>query len=71
VHLTIVDGAVVREEQLLEKKIGRIRNLAVGPDGYIYLLTDGGEAAIYRLDPMTDEVATGGAQTPASASDRD
>ncbi|MGE0055863.1 MAG: PQQ-dependent sugar dehydrogenase [Hyphomicrobium sp.] len=72
VHLTIVDGAVVREEQLLEKKIGRIRNVAVGPDGYIYLLTDGGEAAIYRLDPVTDEVATGGGgQTPASGSDRD
>jgi len=60
VHLTIADGAVTREEQFLQKKIGRIRNVTVGPDGYIYLLTDGSEAAVYRLDPVTDEVAARG-----------
>lgn len=64
VHLTITDGAVVREEQFLQKKLGRIRNVTVGPDGYIYLLTDGSEAAIYRLDPITDEVAARGGLAP-------
>ncbi|HMN36787.1 MAG TPA: PQQ-dependent sugar dehydrogenase [Hyphomicrobium sp.] len=67
VHLTIHDDAVVREEQLLHKKIGRIRNVAVSPDGYIYLLTDGGQASIYRLDPVTDEVASGGASDAGRA----
>jgi glucose/arabinose dehydrogenase len=47
-----LDGEpVVAEERLLEGKIGRIRDVAVGPDGFLYLLTDESAGALYRLEP--------------------
>ena len=49
---------VVKEERYLHHKIGRIRDVAVAADGYIYLLTDGTEASLYRLEPSTDLVAS-------------
>ena len=42
---------MVAEERLLEGAIGRIRDVEVGPDGYLYLLTDESEGGIYRLEP--------------------
>ena len=41
----------VREERLLEGKLGRIRDVRAGPDGYLYLLTDFDEGVIARLEP--------------------
>ena len=41
----------VREERLLEGKLGRIRDVRAGPDGYLYLLTDSDEGVIARLEP--------------------
>jgi hypothetical protein len=32
--------------------------VAVSSEGFIYLLTDGSEASIYRLEPTTDQVAS-------------
>jgi glucose/arabinose dehydrogenase len=47
-----LDGEqVVAEERLLEGAIGRIRDVEVGPDGYLYLLTDEPDGALYRLEP--------------------
>jgi glucose/arabinose dehydrogenase len=47
-----LDGdRVVGEERLLEGELGRIRDIEVGPDGYVYLLTDEPEAALIRLVP--------------------
>jgi aldose sugar dehydrogenase len=47
-----LDGErVVAEERLLEGEIGRIRDVRVGPDGYLYLLTDESDGALYRLEP--------------------
>lgn len=57
IRLTMTDGNVTSEEQMLHETIGRIRNVIVGPDGYVYLLTDGHSAALYRLEPLTDEMA--------------
>lgn len=57
IRLTVTDGNVTSEEQMLHETIGRIRNVIVGPDGYVYLLTDGHSAALYRLEPLTDEMA--------------
>lgn len=51
VRLDIDDGTVAGEERLLEGRIGRIRDVAVGPDGALYLLTDNGDDAIWRLRP--------------------
>jgi glucose/arabinose dehydrogenase len=43
---------VVEEEMLLHRKIGRIRDVRTGPDGYLYLLTDERNGGVYRLEPM-------------------
>jgi glucose/arabinose dehydrogenase len=57
VRLEVTDGVVTRERRYFHDKIGRIRDVAVSPDGYIYLLTDGSEASLYRLEPNEDLLA--------------
>jgi glucose/arabinose dehydrogenase len=52
-RVTLEDREVTEQEELLEKELGRIRDVATGPDGYLYLLTDGSGAALYRLEPVT------------------
>ena len=44
----------VREERMLEDVIGRIRDVRVGPDGYVYLLSDEPNGVIARLEPTGD-----------------
>ncbi len=47
-----LDGTkVVAEERLLKDQLGRIRDVKVGPDGYIYLLTDQKNGKLVRLQP--------------------
>ena len=46
---TIENGKVVSEELLL-KNIGRVRNVKVGPDGFIYVAVED-PGTIYRLLP--------------------
>ena len=41
----------MHEERLLQRQLGRIRDVRVGPDGLIYLLTDERKGSIYRLEP--------------------
>ena len=45
------DGSVKHEERLLEGEIGRVRDVAQGPDGEIYLLTDAANGRLVRLAP--------------------
>jgi glucose/arabinose dehydrogenase len=48
----VLDGErIVREERLLEGKLGRIRDVRAGPDGLIYLLIDSPRGRIVRLEP--------------------
>lgn len=42
---------IVEEEKLLHGVIGRIRDIRVGPDGLIYVLTDSGNGKLVRLEP--------------------
>jgi glucose/arabinose dehydrogenase len=47
-----VDGEkVVKEERMLKGVLGRIRDVRVGPDGFVYLLTDSSDGAVVRLEP--------------------
>jgi aldose sugar dehydrogenase len=47
-----LDGErVVEEERLLEGVLGRVRDVRVGPDGYLYLLTDYDDGVLVRLEP--------------------
>jgi glucose/arabinose dehydrogenase len=43
---------VTHQEELLRGELGRIRDVATGPDGFLYLLTDdASDGALYRLEP--------------------
>lgn len=51
VHLQLEQGKVIRESRFLTGKLGRIRDVRTGPDGFIYLLTDASNGSLYRLLP--------------------
>ncbi len=51
VRLRFDGEKVVKEERLLEDRLGRIRDVRAGPDGYLYLLTDDRDGVIARLEP--------------------
>ena len=50
-RLELEGEQVVAEERLLEGTLGRIREVKVGPDGFLYLLTDESDGGLYRLEP--------------------
>jgi glucose/arabinose dehydrogenase len=51
VRLKLDGEKVVHEERLLKGTLGRIRDVRVGPDGLIYLLTDESRGLLARLEP--------------------
>jgi len=57
IRLEMTNGVVTKEDRYLHHTIGRIRDVTVGPDGYLYLLTDGTAASLFRLEPLSDQVA--------------
>ena len=52
-RLTLDGEKIVNEERLLEGTLGRIRDVRVGPDGLIYLLSDDSDGVLARLEPTT------------------
>lgn len=50
-RLEMNDREVVHQEELLRDEIGRIRDVAMGPDGYLYFLTDEKQGGLYRIEP--------------------
>jgi len=59
-HLSVIrveldeNNEVTHEEELLRGELGRIRDVATGPDGYIYLLTDAPNGGLYRLEQISN-----------------
>lgn len=51
VRLDMEGDAVVSEERLFQGQLGRIRDVRVGPDGAIYLLTDEDNGRLIRVAP--------------------
>ena len=49
-RLTIANGAVTNREALLAGRLGRIRDVRQGPDGWLYVLTDEANGRILRLE---------------------
>ncbi|MFB6271781.1 MAG: PQQ-dependent sugar dehydrogenase [Salinibacter sp.] len=48
-----LDGqSVSHQEEILRAELGRIRDVATGPDGYLYLLTDASDGGLFRLEPV-------------------
>lgn len=50
-RLEIADGAVVKEERMLEDLGERIRDVRQGPDGLLYLVTDSDDGRVLKLKP--------------------
>ena len=52
VRLQLNGNRVVAEERLLTQEVGRIRDVRVGPDGLVYVLTDdSSDGRLLRLEP--------------------
>ncbi|MCK5359981.1 MAG: PQQ-dependent sugar dehydrogenase, partial [Gammaproteobacteria bacterium] len=51
VRLQLDGDKVIAEQRLLKNKLGRIRDVKNGPDGYLYLLTDESDGKLVRLSP--------------------
>ena len=56
VRLTIVNDKVVAEEPLLTDLQARIRDVRVGPDGALYVLTDSGGSSMSANTPATSKL---------------
>jgi len=53
VRLKLDGEKVVKEERMLQGVLGRIRDVRVGPDGLVYVLTDENPGVLARLEPPT------------------
>jgi aldose sugar dehydrogenase len=50
VRLIFGEGCTVSEDHFLEHRLGRLRDVRIDPSGVLYVLTDGPEGMLYRLD---------------------
>jgi aldose sugar dehydrogenase len=51
-RLVVENREVVHAEELLLGKVGRIRDVRQGPDGFLYVVTDQEDGALYRVEPV-------------------
>jgi glucose/arabinose dehydrogenase len=49
-----LDGERFVEDEFILRGLSRIRDVRVGPDGFVYLLTDESGGALLRLEPGKD-----------------
>jgi glucose/arabinose dehydrogenase len=56
VQLTLSDNCVLREQRLLRHQLGRIRDVRVDANGVLYILTDGGDGTVYRVELPNGQV---------------
>jgi glucose/arabinose dehydrogenase len=50
IRLTLDGNRISAEERLLEDRAQRIRDVRQGPDGWLYVLTDGADGQVLRLE---------------------
>ena len=55
VRLTFGDGCTFSEDHFLEHRLGRLRDVRIDPSGVLYVLTDGPEGMLYRLERGTED----------------
>ncbi len=53
IRLQLDGDRIVHEERLMQGR-NRIRDVRIGPDGFVYLLTDGADGKLLRLEPAAD-----------------
>ena len=59
VRLELEGAKIAHEERLLEELGARIRDVAVGPEGALYLLTDEDDGKVLRLRPAAEQASGG------------
>ncbi|OHD79954.1 MAG: hypothetical protein A3J97_05330 [Spirochaetes bacterium RIFOXYC1_FULL_54_7] len=52
VRIRLSGDRVTGQDILLDGQLGRIRDVRVGPDGLVYLLTDERNGGLFRLEPL-------------------
>ncbi len=52
VRLELDGNKIINEHRILQNRLGRIRDVRQGPDGFIYLLTDENNGELIRLEPL-------------------
>ena len=55
-RMTLANGKVVNEEPLLTEVKMRLRDVRVGPDGAVYVLSDSGGGAVTNNTPATSKL---------------
>lgn len=55
IRLKMEGRKVVEEERLLNGRLGRIRDVRIGPDGNVWLATDARAGGIFKLKPVSDQ----------------
>lgn len=58
-EITLQDHCAVREQNHFKATLGRVRDVRTDPGGALYVLTDGGEGMLYRLDRSPDDMEVG------------
>jgi glucose/arabinose dehydrogenase len=62
VKLTFGANCAFSEEHLLKNRLGRIRDVRIDGNGQLYVLTDGPQGVLYRLDRAPVDTARAGAR---------
>lgn len=57
VRLHMREGAITEEQHFFPGELGRIRDVRIAPDGHMYLLSDGPKGLLYRIEPLSEQVA--------------
>jgi glucose/arabinose dehydrogenase len=55
VMLELEEQHVVRERRWLQDELGRVRDVRIGHDGFLYAVTDDARAWLYRLEPAVEQ----------------
>jgi aldose sugar dehydrogenase len=55
VMLELVDDRIIRERRWLQKELGRIRDVRVGPDSSLYIIVDDAQGGLYRLNTRMEK----------------
>jgi glucose/arabinose dehydrogenase len=50
--ITLDGDKVVNRRPMLQARWGRIRDVRQGPDGWLYVLTDGAQGKLLRVGPL-------------------
>jgi glucose/arabinose dehydrogenase len=60
VQLTLDGNCVLTEEHLFRNQLGRIRDVRVDDSGTLYILTDGDQGMLYRVErpPISEDDKT-------------